>query len=520
MSSRVLRSTFALVALAAAASAQDSIKSDEWPFGEAARTSAFRGLNLFNMGLLGAKCGDAAKPFKVPAMAAGRSQKSIDRSGGDEGPEELRVDLLLPGGPAAEAGLKVGDVIVGAGGKSFKDGSLAAVARALLKAEAGGGKGVVTLKVRRVGAKGVSKLQVAVPQGGKPAAKPTEGKARQAMIDAGLKWLAERQESGGGFRQTLSGANGAVVQTSLAGLAWLAGGSDLKAGPYKDNVDGAFRYVSGHLGRMGSRIGTSDAGGPSWDQSNWGYAHAAIFLGELYHRSPNDDVKQALLDCGKTLAERQEASGGWAHGPGGKNALGYLELNIVSGLALTGIGLAWQAGYDVPEDVMERAEEYLSKTGGGDGGVAYSGKDGQRGSGNIGRTAGSWLGFVNLGLAKNGWCRKMGKYVKRNAGALLDGHASLMQHVLLAGVAAHAQGGEARKRFWDAAQRDLVLARSPDGSFQPRPWYENPVGESNTDVTFGDVWTTASWTIVLACEPVKGGRPGLPAWFGRLAKPR
>jgi hypothetical protein len=515
------RAALVTLVLCAAAVAQDAGRVDEWPFGAAARERAFSGLNLYNLGLLGVKCGDAAKPFKVPAMAAGRSSKKIDRSGGDDGPGELRVDVLFPGGPAAEAGLQGGDVIVGAGGKSFKDGSLAVVAKALLKAESGSGKGVLTLRVRRSGAKGTTKVAVPVPQGGKAALKPTQGAARQAMVDAALKWLAGQQQEGGGFRQTLSGTNGAVIQASLAGLAWLAGGSDLEKGPYKDNVRRALTFVTDHLESMGSRMGgTQEAGQPSWDQSNWGYAHAAIFLGELFHRSPTDAVKETLVECGRILAERQEDSGGWAHGPGGKNALGYLELNIVSGLALCGIGLASQAGYEVPGEVLEKAEEYLSESGSGDGGVAYSLKDGQRGQGNIGRSAGCWLGFVNLGLAKNPWCRKMGKYVKRNAGELLGGHASLMQHVLLAGVAAHAQGGEARKRFWEGAQRDLVLARSPDGSFQPRPWFEDPVGESNTDVAFGEVWTTAAWTIVLACEPEKGGRPGLPAWFGRFATER
>ena len=37
---------------------------------------------------------------------------------------------------------------------------------------------------------------------------------------------------------------------------------------------------------------------------------------------------------------------------------------------------------------------------------------------------------------------------------------------------------------------------------------------SNSDVTFGQVWTTAAWAVVLGCEPVKEGRPGLPFWMG------
>ena len=39
---------------------------------------------------------------------------------------------------------------------------------------------------------------------------------------------------------------------------------------------------------------------------------------------------------------------------------------------------------------------------------------------------------------------------------VLGGHASLMQHVLLAGVAAHALGGRTAKGWWEALETDLI----------------------------------------------------------------
>jgi hypothetical protein len=313
--------------------------------------------------------------------------------------------------------------------------------------------------------------------------------------------------------------NGAVVQASLAGLCWLGGGSDLEAGPYKDNVRRAAEFVVSHVDGMGGP--TRPGGGPSWDQSNWGWAHAAIFLGELCQRTPTEEFRAALLRMGKELAQRQEASGGWAHGPGGPNALGYLELNIVSGLALTGLGLARQGGYDVPQTVIDKAEAFLIASSAGDGGIGYSERPGQAGQGNIGRTAAAWLGYVGLGLGKRPWCRKMEGFVRRYAGDILGGHASLMQHVMLAGVAAHALGADARKSYWETARRDLVLARAPDGSFQPRPWAETRSTGSNGDVSFGEVWSTCAWTLPLVTDPSEDAtRPGLPAWSGRSVKLR
>lgn len=488
--------------------------AQEWPFGDGIRTSRFKGLDLYNLGLLGAKARDAkvALPDDGP-MKTGAQSFSIQKTGQDDGPSELVVEIVFPDGPAARAGLEVGDTIVGLNGKSFGDGALEPLARALLKAEAGQGR--VTLSVKKGGGKG-EKIVVEVPTAGRDAAKPEQGAGRQRLVEAGCAWLAERQREDGGFDETLSGANGAVVVTSLAGLAWLGAGSDLQQGPYADNVRRAADFVVKTLPATESAA-ASAPGGPSWNQSNWGYAHAAIFLGELWARTPTDLVTETLVLCGRTLAERQEASGGWAHGPGGRNALGYLELNIVSGLALAGIGLAGPAGYDVPDEVLKKAEKYLELSSSGDGGVGYSAADGKGGSGNIGRSAGAWLGYRCLGLGRRGWGQKMGDWVKRNAGAVLDGHASLMQHYLLAGVAAHAHGNAARKAYWETARRDLVLARAPDGSFQPRPWHETVGMKSNTDVTFGEVWTTAAWTVVLASEPERDGRPGLPAWRGETA---
>ena len=112
----------------------------------------------------------------------------------------------------------------------------------------------------------------------------------------------------------------------------------------------------------------------------------------------------------------------------------------------------------------------------------------------------------------------MGKWAARQVDDVMGGHASLMQHVLLSGVAAHALGSKAQKRWWQALETDLVLARAPDGSLQPRPWHESLQMGSNSDVTFGEVWTTAAWAVVLGCEPEKGRRPGLPAWMGLEAR--
>jgi Family of unknown function (DUF6288) len=492
-----------------------------WPFGESRGSSPWSrmGQDLYNLGLIGAKVRDADKPPPADEPMTGTRRIAMaPRPTKDEGPTRLAVAAIYPGGPAETAGLQLGDVIVGIGKKRFREGCLTIIAAALRKAESKDGK--LTLLVKREGEKDTLKLAVQIEAGGKEAAKPTVGKARVATVTKALAWLAENQKDDGSFSAAMAGRNQTVVVTSLAGLAWLAGGSDAKSGPHAENVAKAVEYVVGNAGKMMEFPGAA-AAMKGMDQTNWGLAHAGIFLGELGARMPNDrDLKRTLRDIGAALADRQERSGGWAHGPGGPNPLGYTELNIVTGLALCGMGLATRSGWKAPADVIDKAQAYLKASGGGDGGVGYSDQPGQKGMGNIGRTAAAWLGYRTLKLVKRPWYKKMGRYVESHAAAVHDGHASLMQHILLAGVAAHAHGKAARKSFWGALERDLVLARAPDGSIQPRPWHESLASSTNTDVTTGEAWTTASWTIILACPPGEDGLAGLPALMSTPAPRR
>jgi hypothetical protein len=527
MPRRVAPVLFVVTAAVATTVAGDAVRADtgtsEWPFGaQGGERFGGRKRDLYNLGVMGAKARDPDRAEPV-AEQTGRRAVKMEGDGRkeDDGPDRLRVEILFPDGPATKAGLHVGDVIIGVNGRRFKDGSLAPIAKALVDAESGRVKGgVVRLTVERAGEKEPLTLDVAVPVAGKDAETPTAGRMRDQFVTAAAAWLAKRQDDDGGFPQTLSGTNGAVCQTSVAGLVWLASGSDLTQGPYAERLRRAATFVASTAGADGEMgADPAAAGGANWSQVNWGLAHGAIFLGELQARSPDAAVSEALRKCGEALAKNQEASGGWAHGPGGPNGLGYVELNIVTGLALAGLGLAHRSGFEPPPAVLKKAEEYLVLSSGGDGGVGYSTSPGQAGQGNIGRTAGAWLGALTLGQRNAPFTKKMENYVRQHAGEVFGGHASLMQHYLLAGVAAHAQGGEALQKYWETCERDLVLARAPDGSFQPRPWHESLAMQSNSDVSFGEVWTTAAWAVVLGCEPVKGGRPGLPAWMGKIPPP-
>lgn len=491
------------LALAPFTAAQGKTTPQDWPFGVDAKADASAMLqkrDLFNLGPLGAKAWDADR--QEPAKERQSGTRRIEGSGErapDTGPKRLLVRALFGGGPAQRAGLVLGDVITGVNGQPFAEGSLGPLAAAITAAESGDGK--LSLTVERKG--NAETLVLKLPAKGKPAAAPETGKMRQDLLDQACQWLAEHQE-GGGFPETLGGKTGAVVMTCLSGLAWLGDGTTQKRGKWKANVKSAAQFVLRGMGEKSPM-------GPEWDQSTWGYAHAAIFLGELQLAEKSHEFDKDLQRIVDTLCQRQEVSGGYGHGAGGKNALGYIELNILAGYVCSALSLAQQAGAKVDGKVVDKLLGYCRDSASDDGGVGYSTMQGQKGMGNIGRTVGTWLGARGLGRGGEVFPQLMEHYVRANVGKVLDGHASLQQHILLAGLAAGTLGGDAAAAYWDSGmRRDLVLARAPDGSFQPRPWHESLSMESNTDVSMGEVWSTASWAIVLAAQ----GGTALPGWCG------
>jgi hypothetical protein len=494
---RLLLVLAALVHFAAPATAQG------WPFGAGGQGQ--RGGDFWNLGPLGAKAHTGAVST-VAADATGRTSVSGDVPFQDGGPAELVLAVVDPEGPAGRAGLTVGDVITGIGGKRFKeDESLEALADALVKARA---KGELELSVEKGGEK--SRVTITLPVGpevGIVDKDPLSDEARRAAQAFALRFLAAEQSDDGGLPAGLSGGTGRVVNASLAGLAWISGGSTLEAGDFAENLVEAVGFVCAQMEeKMGQELPRTDPGQANWDQSNWSLVYAGLFLGEVHALAPSDRVKDVLAFIASDLVLRQEKSGGYAHGPGGPNALDYVELNIVGALALMAFGAAERAGVEIDEDAVDRLVEYLDDSSSG-GGVGYSTGAGQQGMGNIARSAATWRGMVLVGRGKDGFAKQTKSYAKKEATNFLGGHASLMQHIFFGGIAAAALGGSDLKKWYGAMEREFVLAQAHDGSYQPRPFQETANLNSNGDVTMGVVWTTASWAILLALDFEDGGLP-------------
>ncbi|MBL4845648.1 MAG: PDZ domain-containing protein [Planctomycetes bacterium] len=337
---------------------------------------------------------------------------------GDVSGSLIRVSEVLPGGGAKRAGLAAGDEILGVGEKNFSSSTpLLELYAAIERVEAARKRQPLKLKVRRGGNE--TELLVPVARlGACSKSCPKKCKRCDKIVKAGLGFLAKTQVGNGCLPTDLGGRTGLIVVTSLGGLAFLSAGTSPKPGT---PLGRAIEYVLKNANTP-DKGGLKMGGRGNWNQENWAHAYALCFLAEVANKTRRKDVKAKVKELANKLLETMEASGGWAHGPGGPNALNYLELEIVSNYALLGLGAARRLGIELDEAKLGKAMAWIESTSGGDGGVGYSPRSGQKGHGDPGRTAGALVAFAALGQKKRPFYRKMVSFYANHVGELPAGH--------------------------------------------------------------------------------------------------
>jgi len=414
---------------------------------------------------------------------------------------ELEVKVVHDPSPAGDAGVRRGDVIVGVAGRRLRErdpGPVLQVIEAVEEAEGSRRRKPVVLVVERGGEQ--LEIEVRVERLDDHSRKcPDRCDKCEDVVRAGLEFLARTQAGDGSFPTQLGGKTGMVVVTSLGGLAFLAAGVEPERG---NPLEKALGYVMNHVGAaesspFGGGMGGGGMGGGNWNQENWELGYGLMFLAEMARITRRRDVLEKCRELVAKIEANQEPSGGWAHGPGGPNALGYVELEIVGNYLLTGLGAARRLELEVDEARLEKALSWIEGTSPGDGGVGYSQRDGQR-HGDPGRTAGALVAFHALGAARHPFYDRMAAYYERNMGGLPGGHVSPAMHLLAGAMAARIMGRRAWDDYMDTYRLHIMQHRRPDGSFAATPTEESRAMRSNTDVTVGPRWLTATYVLILS----------------------
>lgn len=182
-----------------------------------------------------------------------------------------------------------------------------------------------------------------------------------AAVERGLAWLAATQERDGseagswiakigyklnvGYEYTADD-KGHVGVTSLACMAFLAGGHLPGRGAYGQNVEDGLKFVlscvqaDGYVTHAGSRM--------------YSHAFATLFLAEVYGMTHSSDIKGKLQLAVDFIVNSQNAQGGWRYEPYAVES----DMSIVV-CQVMALRAARNIGIRVPKSVIDRAAKYV-----------------------------------------------------------------------------------------------------------------------------------------------------------------
>ena len=202
------------------------------------------------------------------------------------------------------------------------------------------------------------------------------------VYEAGLAWLAANQSEEGGWRDGQSG--GGVDGICL--MAFLASGEDPNFGRYANNIRRALRSI----------VTSQDETTGYIANSMYHHGFAMLAIAEAYGAVDETLLWQGVADASKkrslaaaldlavrcaATSQKKNRWGGWRYNPDDSDAD-----TSVTGAVLMGLLAARNAGMDVPDETINNALNYINRSTGRDGSVAYSGGIGG-GGGSINLTA-------------------------------------------------------------------------------------------------------------------------------------
>jgi Prenyltransferase and squalene oxidase repeat len=179
--------------------------------------------------------------------------------------------------------------------------------------------------------------------------------AAQDAIDAGLEYLAKRQSPNGGFGTGQYADN--VALTSLAGLAFMAGGNQPDRGRYGKNVTAAVRNILSHESRNPAGF-LNNPGRGALHGPMYGHGFAALFLAEAHgmvnHPQLREELRGTLKRSTELIINTQNPQGGWRYQPVKSDA--DISVTICQIMALRA---ARNAGITVPKAVADKCIDYV-----------------------------------------------------------------------------------------------------------------------------------------------------------------
>ncbi len=284
------------------------------------------------------------------------------------------------------------------------------------------------------------------------------------IYERGLAWLAAKQGDDGAWQDQHrgSGVDGICL------MAFLAGGDDPNFGRHAGAIRRAIRAI----------ISSQDATTGYYPNSMYHHGFAMLALAEAYgvvdesliwsgseHFGKNVSIAASLdlaIRCAAT-SRKKSKPGGWRYSPDATDAD-----TSVTGAVLMGLLACRNAGLDVPDETVQGALEYMRRSTGRDGSVAYSGGLGG-GGGSINLSAISTLVHA-VGRRKDS---DAFRWSLRRISSSLEGAEShgYIEYYRYYMAQALFQGDYLAWQKWNTmTARQLKDTQSADGSFNGSPY--------------------------------------------------
>lgn len=405
-------------------------------------------------------------------------------------PQALLIKYVFPKSPA-EGDVKIGDLIVGAGGVMFKekhrngygeevfgaDGPIAELAQVLEESQSNDRKGKLALTLRRGQEIVEVELDVGQKYGTYSASYPGACAKSDKILAELLEYLVKHQTEEGSF--------GDPVHNTFAPLALLASG-DAK---YLPAVERNVRYHCRETRVNDKRY---------FNLINWSYMSAAIVLSEYYLATGEKWVLPELQEVHDHLAKGQylhmsqinpkakqthpdsypkgpkDSHGGWGHNPGFE---GYGPIAMLTGQGALAYSLMHRCGIEIDRQHHDAAYEFLKKGTGKNGYVWYGDQvgGGPDGWADMGRTGASGIANFLSPYADPAYRERAlshAKVIGKHPQSFPDTHGSPPMGMAYTALAANTDPDSFRK-LMDANRWWFTMAHCTDGSFYYQPNRDN-----------------------------------------------
>jgi len=195
----------------------------------------------------------------------------------------------------------------------------------------------------------------------------------QRAIDNGLAYLSRTQNREGAFDGSFGDRlpfRGSIAVTSLAALAFMAGGHQPGFGTYGSSVSRALQYVLSRERRDNPAGFLHYETASNQQVGMYDHGFGTLFLAEVFGMVPHLDLQQRLkgtIERAVRLIEvSQSREGGWRYEP--RPVQPDISVTICQIMALRA---ARNAGFDVNKQVVNRCVKYVRSCQNLDGGYSY-----------------------------------------------------------------------------------------------------------------------------------------------------